>query len=73
MSNAGLGDLVVGNAEDYVNAAMNLASNRQRLGELRGTMRRRMMHSPLMDGNRLARDLEGIYRTAWRRWCGWGE
>jgi predicted O-linked N-acetylglucosamine transferase (SPINDLY family) len=69
LSNVGLGELVVDNAGDYVKAAIALASDRDRLRELRTTLRDRMRHSPLMDGRRLARDLEVIYRTAWRNWC----
>ena len=69
LSNVGLRDLVVDNGDDYVKNAIALASDPNRLRELRTTLRDRMRHSPLMDGPRLARDLEAIYRTAWRDWC----
>jgi len=59
----------VDNGDDYVKNAIALASDPNRLRELRTTLRDRMRHSPLMDGPRLARDLEAIYRTAWRDWC----
>jgi len=39
------------------------------LAQLRATLRGRMEKSPLMDGERFARNIESTYRNLWRRWC----
>jgi protein O-GlcNAc transferase len=69
LTNIGLPELIAQRPEDFVLIAAGLASDRARLKELRSSMRRRMLSSPLMDGPRLARDVESAYRQAWRRWC----
>jgi protein O-GlcNAc transferase len=69
LSNVGLAELLSATHDDYVQVAMALAADAARLRELRFGLRDRMRRSPLMDGPRLARDLEGIYRNAWRTWC----
>lgn len=72
LTNVGLGDLVADSGDGYVEAAVALAGNRDGLQELRSTLRQRMQGSPLMDGPRFARNVEGIYRAMWRTWCGGG-
>jgi predicted O-linked N-acetylglucosamine transferase (SPINDLY family) len=69
LCNAGLPELVAATPEDYVRLATGLASDRQRLAELRHTLRHRMEQSPLMDAPRFARDIEAAYREMWRQWC----
>jgi predicted O-linked N-acetylglucosamine transferase (SPINDLY family) len=69
MTSMGLPELAAGNADDFVTAAKNLASDIPRLAALRAGMRQRMQQSPLGDGPGLARNLESIYRSIWRTWC----
>jgi protein O-GlcNAc transferase len=69
LSNLGLQDLVAATPEAYVEAAVNLARDPERLGQLRAEMRERMRRSPLLDGVRFTRNLEAAYRMMWRRWC----
>jgi protein O-GlcNAc transferase len=52
-----------------VRIAAELAGDRQRLGQLRASLRPRMQASPLTDGRRFARNIEAAYRMLWRRWC----
>jgi predicted O-linked N-acetylglucosamine transferase (SPINDLY family) len=65
----GLGDLVAGTPDEYVDIAAGLANDRQRLTALRAGMRDRMAASPLMDAARFTRNLESAYRSMWRSWC----
>jgi protein O-GlcNAc transferase len=69
LNNVELGDLVAYSRDQYVNLAVDHASDRSRLGELRRRLRERMRGSALMNGPRFARSVEGAYRDAWRRWC----
>ena len=68
--NLGLPELVARSEDEYVAIALGLAQDLDRLAELRATLRSRMEKSPLMDGPRFARAMEGAYRSAWRTWCG---
>jgi predicted O-linked N-acetylglucosamine transferase (SPINDLY family) len=69
LCNLGLNELAAETPERYVALAAQLAGDLPRLQELRGTMRRRMLQSPLMDAGRFARHVEQAYRNMWRRWC----
>lgn len=69
LSNVGLGDLVAGDADDFVRKATALAADLPRLAELRATLRDRMQKSPLMDAKAFTADLESTYLRAWREWC----
>lgn len=64
-----LPELVAESAEQYVRIATDLAGDLPRLRELRGSLRNRVIASPLSDARGLARALEGVYRTVWRQWC----
>jgi predicted O-linked N-acetylglucosamine transferase (SPINDLY family) len=66
----GLDAWVAQNEDDYLRVACGWAGDLSRLAALRGTLRERMQPSPLMDAPRFARNLEAVYRTMWRRWCG---
>jgi len=68
LSSVGLSDFVAGNEEDYVRIAIELAGNKSRREELRGSLRDRMKNSPLMDGADLARRIESAYRSMWQSW-----
>ena len=61
MNMIGLGELAVGSDQEYVERAEELAGDRARMKELRRTMRQRMRSSPLMDGKRLAREVEKAF------------
>jgi protein O-GlcNAc transferase len=69
LSAIGLRELVAQSAEDYLHIARALALDPERLARLRSGMRERMRASPLLDAVGFTRDLEGLYRAAWRQWC----
>ena len=52
-----------------IERAVALANDRTRLAELRSGLRPRLEASPLMDQKRFARNMEALYRQAWRRYC----
>jgi predicted O-linked N-acetylglucosamine transferase (SPINDLY family) len=56
-------------ADDFVAIATRFAADPEELTALRGSLRRRLQSSPLMDARRFTRDLEGVYREAWQRFC----
>lgn len=69
LSAVGFRDLVATSPEGYVETAVALAQNPERLRELRSGLRQRMKSSSLMDTSRFARALEEAFRQMWRRWC----
>jgi protein O-GlcNAc transferase len=69
LKNLGLEELAAANEDDYVEIAVRLAGDRQRLAELRRTLRQRLLDSPLTNARRFAANIESLYRTAWRKWC----
>jgi predicted O-linked N-acetylglucosamine transferase (SPINDLY family) len=69
LSNLGLEELAGGNSQEFVRIAADLAADLPRLARLRGSLRRRMEQSPLMDAPRFARNMEAAYRRMWQAWC----
>jgi protein O-GlcNAc transferase len=64
LSSVGLPELVANDPDNYVAIAATLATQPDRLRELRLGMRDRMRSSPLMDAVSLTRAIEAAYRTA---------
>jgi predicted O-linked N-acetylglucosamine transferase (SPINDLY family)/predicted SAM-dependent methyltransferase len=62
----GLDDLICASADAYVATAVALASDPERLRELRASLRDRMRRSPLLDHEAFTRKLEAAYREMWR-------
>jgi predicted O-linked N-acetylglucosamine transferase (SPINDLY family) len=69
LSNVGLTQLVARDARGYIELAVALATDLDRLAGLRCGLRQRFAASPMMNGPRYVRYLETAYREAWRRWC----
>jgi protein O-GlcNAc transferase len=65
LNNLGLPELAAFDAEAFVDTAVALASDLQRLNGLRQTLRARMEASPLMDAQRFARAFEAACRQMW--------
>jgi predicted O-linked N-acetylglucosamine transferase (SPINDLY family) len=70
LSNAGLPELIARSTEEYVNIAVGLARDHERLAELRRGLRTRMLASPLTDGKGYTAAVEAAFRVMWERWCG---
>lgn len=69
LNSVGLDDLVADTPERYVELALQLARQPERLASLRCELRERMAASPLCDAPAFARNLEAAYRTMWQQWC----
>jgi protein O-GlcNAc transferase len=70
LSQLQLTDLIARTEEDYIATATRLAGDLKWLGELRSTLRPRMLASPLCNAQDFARDVEERFRQIWRDWCG---
>lgn len=69
LANVGLDDLIARSIDQYVDLAVGLAGNLDRLAELRAQLRPRMAESVLLDFPGFARKVEAAYRQMWRAWC----
>ena len=69
LSNLGLVDFVAHDPRQYVQIAARVAGDLARLSDLRSLLRGRIKASPLMDAPAFTRNIEGLYRQAWRQWC----
>jgi protein O-GlcNAc transferase len=69
LSNIGLPELIAFTQDQYVQIAVGLAKDQDRMDALRRGMRARMLTSPLMDAPGFARDVEAAYRQMWNIWC----
>ena len=65
LSTVGATELVSKSVEDYVELAVALAQDADRLVDYRRTLRERMRNSALLDGKTFMRNLEAAYREMW--------
>jgi predicted O-linked N-acetylglucosamine transferase (SPINDLY family) len=65
----GLDELVTTTPGQYVQTARGLANDLPRLERVRSSLRNRLRGSVLMDEPRYVRELESVYRYAWKTWC----
>ena len=63
----GLPELVAASEDAYIEIALALASDDERRAQLRSSLRKRMLASPLCDAEGAAQALEEAYRTLWQR------
>eukprot|EP00897_Mesotaenium_endlicherianum_P006101 jgi/Mesen1/5519/ME000279S04732 len=69
---AGLGKLIARSEDEYVQLALQVASDIPKLAALRAAMRDKMLSSRLCDTPAFTRDLEATYRQLWLRYCATG-
>jgi protein O-GlcNAc transferase len=69
LTNLGQPELIARDESQFVQIAAGVAGDLPRLAALRGSLRKKMEKSPLMDGGRFARNVEEAYRRMWRDWC----
>jgi predicted O-linked N-acetylglucosamine transferase (SPINDLY family) len=69
LNQVGLPDLIASNESEYVEKAVALGGDFERLVTLRGGLRERMMKSPLCDGPAFAKKFETALRSAWVERC----
>jgi protein O-GlcNAc transferase len=68
LSTLGLTELITSDPDEYVQVAVQLATDCTRLKRLRAGLRAQMAASPLCDGKRFAANLLAVLRGVWRRW-----
>jgi protein O-GlcNAc transferase len=69
LSAVGLSELAATDLEHFVAAAVALAGDRERLINLRNTLRGTLSNSSLCDAVGFAQTVEHAYRQMWQRWC----
>jgi len=69
LSNVGLRETIAVDFDRYVDLAVELAGDLDRLAAIRAGLRQRVAQSPLCDAGRFTVNLLGALRTVWRRWC----
>ncbi len=69
LSNMGLPELVATTEDEYVESAVKLAANIDKLRFLREKLRFMMTHSPLTNADRFTVNLEECYQRMWEKWC----
>ncbi len=68
LMNMGLEELCAFDEQDYIEKAVALANDPERLVYLHQTLRRRMRQSPLMDDGMYMAELESAYIRIWESW-----
>jgi len=69
LNSLGLDMLIAADSDQYVDAAVRLASDTTLLNSMREGLRERFQGSALMDYQGFTRQLEGKYREIWHIWC----
>ena len=62
LSVTGCNELIAENEQDYIVKAVSLASQRERIGDYRNSLRLKMATSPLLDAHGLTRELEEAFK-----------
>ena len=65
----GLDDWIAYSDEEYVEKAVEIAKNREKLLETKRTLRQKMLASPLCDSKGFADKFCGALREMWKKWC----
>ena len=68
LTRLGLQELAVRDDQQFIDIAAQLAGDLPGLAALRAGLRDRMEKSVLMDAPRFAREIETLYRNAWKAW-----
>ena len=65
----GLPDLIAKTEDEYIEIAMRLGEDTERLVQLRSSMRQQVAESPVADSKQYVAAVEILYRDFWTRWC----
>lgn len=69
LANLGQTDLIHESIGEYIDGAVALAMDKERLASLRKSIRPTMESSPLCNIQTFTRDVEDMYRRMWSAWC----
>lgn len=70
LSNIGLSELACSSIDEYIEKAVELANNKEKLKFLHKNIRRMMEMSYLMDDGKYMAELEAMYRIIWYKYLG---
>lgn len=65
LKNIGLDDYIACNETEYVEKAVILANDKEKLNELHGTLRQKIMDSAVMNGVQYVSEVENAYEEMW--------
>ena len=68
LMNMNLAELCAENEQEYIEKAVALAGQPERITEYHQTLRRRMRESPVMDDGMYMAELECLYQAVWQNW-----
>lgn len=68
LKSLGLSELITHTTDDYFNLALHLATNPQKLQNLKSKIAKHTSSLPLFNSSRFTRNLETAYLTAWNRY-----
>lgn len=68
LMNMGLPELCTYSWEEYIDCAVALANDRERIVHFHQTLRRRMLRSPVMDARLYMAEVECAYERIWQEW-----
>ncbi len=69
LTNIGLSELVTNSIDDFVATARKLVNDRDRLTNLRSTLRQKMKDSPVLRAEEFTKDFEAALREIWHENC----
>ncbi len=69
LTEIGLADWIAQDESQWLASALRHAANAPQLAALRNTLRGRLQANALLDTAKFTRELESLYRHAWRDWC----
>jgi predicted O-linked N-acetylglucosamine transferase (SPINDLY family) len=69
LSNVGLNKCIARTPDEFVELAVQLAHNFDKLKFFRNNLRNMMLRSPLTDKKNFTINLEKAYREMWKKWC----
>jgi predicted O-linked N-acetylglucosamine transferase (SPINDLY family) len=72
LANLGLENLIARSVDEYVEIAVELATDLDGLAQLRAELRPRMAASALLDFQGFTRNVEAAYRRMWLKYCSQG-
>jgi protein O-GlcNAc transferase len=68
LNNIGVPELASETLSGYIDNAVDLACNPERMVYLRNTLRDNMAKAPLTDEERFVKEMEAAYRYMWQNW-----
>ena len=69
MEAMGMQSWIARSKDEYIQIAKQASQDRQKLQKTKGTLRQKMLHSPLCDSQAFAQKFGQALRKMWQQWC----